>query len=96
MLAVMGTALAPNFAAQVVLRFFAGFFASPSMAIFGGSLADMFDKEELGFVWSLFATSPIIGRSSILSKAFRILLTICELKDIFLPLLLPDGLCNLL
>lgn len=61
MIMVLITALAPNFAVQVVLRFFAGLFASPAMTIYGGSLADMYNNAQRSLVWPLFALSPILG-----------------------------------
>lgn len=57
----MATALSPNFAAQIVFRFLAGFFASTSMSIYGGSLADMFDEDDRAWVWPVFALSPLLG-----------------------------------
>lgn len=58
---VMATALAPNFAAQIIFRFLAGFFAAASMSIYGGSLADMFDVDDRALVWPVFALSPLLG-----------------------------------
>lgn len=58
---VMASALSPNFAAQIVFRFFAGFFAAASMSIYGGSLADMFDVNDRAVVWPIFALSPLLG-----------------------------------
>lgn len=63
MIFLVGSALAPNFTAQVFFRFLAGFFASPSMSIFGGSLADMYSPSERAVVWPLFATASILGNS---------------------------------
>lgn len=57
----MATALSPNFAAQIIFRFFAGFFAAASMSIYGGSLADMFDVDDRACVWPIFALSPLLG-----------------------------------
>lgn len=59
---VLGSALAPNFGAQIVFRFLAGLFASPSMSIFGGSLSDMFVEDERALVWPFFAVAPIMGK----------------------------------
>lgn len=58
---IMATALSPNFAAQIIFRFLAGFFAAASMSIYGGSLADMFDVDDRAMVWPIFALSPLIG-----------------------------------
>lgn len=58
---IMATALTPNFAAQIIFRFFAGFFAAASMSIYGGSLADMFDVDDRAIVWPFFALAPLLG-----------------------------------
>lgn len=58
---IMATALSPNFAAQIIFRFLAGFFAAASMSIYGGSLADMFDVDDRALVWPVFALSPLLG-----------------------------------
>lgn len=59
---IMATALSPNFAAQIIFRFLAGFFAAASMSIYGGSLADMFDVSDRALVWPVFALSPLLGK----------------------------------
>jgi MFS family permease len=58
------TALAPILPVQLVFRFFSGLFASPTLTIYGGSLADMYDDRERSLIWPLFATSPILGRKN--------------------------------
>ena len=58
---VMASALAPNFGAQITFRFFAGFFSSASMSIYGGSMADLFEPEERASIWPVFALSPLLG-----------------------------------
>lgn len=58
---LMATALARNYTAQILFRLLAGFFASASMAIYGGSLADLFEREERASVWPFFALSPLLG-----------------------------------
>lgn len=57
----LASALAPNFTAQIIFRGFAGLFASASMSIYGGSLADMFEPEVRAVVWPFFALSPLLG-----------------------------------
>lgn len=57
----LASALAPNFGAQIVFRLFAGFFASASMSIYGGSLADMFETDIRAKIWPFFALSPLLG-----------------------------------
>ena len=44
-----------------MFRGFAGLFASASMSIYGGSLADMFDPDVRAVVWPFFALSPLLG-----------------------------------
>jgi DHA1 family multidrug resistance protein-like MFS transporter len=58
---LMASALSPNFGAQVVFRGLAGLFASASMSIYGGSLADLYETEERAKVWPWFALSPLLG-----------------------------------
>lgn len=41
----MACALAPNWAAFLIFRFFSGTFASPPMSVTGGSIADVFDEK---------------------------------------------------
>lgn len=57
----MASALAPNFGAQIVFRGLAGLFASASMSIYGGSLADMFATETRALIWPFFALAPLLG-----------------------------------
>lgn len=59
---IMATALSPNFAAQIIFRFLAGFFAAASMSIYGGSLADMFNVDDRALVWPVFSLSPLLGK----------------------------------
>lgn len=65
---IMATGLAPNFASQIIFRFFAGVFAAASMSIYGGSLADMFDIDDRALVWPFFALSPLIGMYCLITK----------------------------
>jgi MFS family permease len=57
----VGCAVANNMATIAVCRFFAGFFASPALAIGGGSLADMFYPSSRGVAMSLFLLAPFLG-----------------------------------
>lgn len=61
LICVLITALAPNAAVMLVFRFFSGLFASPTLTIYGGSLADMFSDTERSLVWPIFATAPLLG-----------------------------------
>lgn len=61
LLAILGSGAAQNFATQIIMRFFAGLFASPAMSIFGGSLADMYDDNDRALVWPIFSLAPLLG-----------------------------------
>lgn len=62
---VMASALAPNIAAQLVFRFWAGFFGSTPLTCAGGSISDMWDATERTAIFPVFANSafwgPILG-----------------------------------
>ncbi|CZT18455.1 related to multidrug efflux pump [Ramularia collo-cygni] len=57
----MASALAPTFGGQIVFRGLAGLFASASMSIYGGSLADMFETKTRALIWPFFALAPLLG-----------------------------------
>lgn len=57
----LGSALCPNYGAQLAFRFLAGLFSSPTLAIYGGSLSDLWTPEERSIVWPIFALSPVLG-----------------------------------
>lgn len=57
----MASALANDYAAQIIFRGFAGLFASATMSIYGGSLADLLDVKWKARIWPVFALSPLIG-----------------------------------
>ncbi|KAH3680551.1 hypothetical protein WICPIJ_008242 [Wickerhamomyces pijperi] len=61
MLFTMGIVLSKNIGSILVLRFFAGFFSSPAMAVAGGTIADMWDYEMMGIAMSGFCLSPFMG-----------------------------------
>ncbi|KAK9356413.1 major facilitator superfamily domain-containing protein [Lipomyces doorenjongii] len=62
---IMASALAPNFGAQVVFRFLAGFFGSTPLVCAGGSIADMWDPVEKTYGFPIFAIAgfggPVLG-----------------------------------
>ncbi|KAK9464208.1 major facilitator superfamily domain-containing protein [Lipomyces oligophaga] len=62
---VMASALAPNFGAQVVLRFIAGFFGSTPLVCSGGSIADLWNQMEKTYAFPLYSITcfggPIVG-----------------------------------
>jgi MFS family permease len=57
----LGTALAPNYGAQIAFRFLSGVASSPSLSIYGGTLADLFDDKVRRAVWPVFSISPLLG-----------------------------------
>lgn len=67
---ILGAALAPNFGAQLVFRFLAGFSASAPLTVAGGTVGDMWDPVEKTFALPLYAIpafgGPVFGKSSIL------------------------------
>jgi len=61
MLFTMGVGLSTNIHTILVLRFFAGFFASPAMAVAGGTIADIWDFEMMGLAMAGFCLAPFMG-----------------------------------
>lgn len=63
MLFTMGVGLAQNMHTLLVLRFFCGFFASPALAIAGGTISDIWSKEPLeqSFAVAIFCLCPFLG-----------------------------------
>ncbi|KAF2829653.1 benomyl/methotrexate resistance protein [Ophiobolus disseminans] len=58
---IMGTGFAPNMAALIVLRFFAGFFAAPSLSMGSGTLSDIWPPEQRSGPMSLYVATPFFG-----------------------------------
>jgi multidrug resistance protein len=58
---ILGTGFAPNMAALIVLRFFAGFFAAPSLSMGSGSLSDIWPPEKRSGPMSLYVATPFFG-----------------------------------
>ncbi|KAF2145841.1 uncharacterized protein K452DRAFT_305783 [Aplosporella prunicola CBS 121167] len=65
MLFIMGTALAPNFAGAIILRFFSGFFGSTPLTVAGGTIADIWTPLEAAWTFPLMALlafgGPLLG-----------------------------------
>lgn len=57
----LGAALAPNFGGQLAFRFISGVFSSPTLSMYGGSLADLFNDSERSLAWPIFALSPLLS-----------------------------------
>lgn len=60
----LGAALSPNYGAQITFRFLSGVFSSPTLSMYGGSLADLFTPEERSLAWPVFALSAVLGTCS--------------------------------
>ncbi|KAK9234238.1 major facilitator superfamily domain-containing protein [Lipomyces kononenkoae] len=62
---IMASALAQNFALQMVFRFLAGFFGSTPLVCAGGSIADMWDPLEKTYGFPIYAIAsfggPVLG-----------------------------------
>ncbi|KAK9311421.1 major facilitator superfamily domain-containing protein [Lipomyces starkeyi] len=58
---IMASGLAPNFGAQVVFRFLAGFFGSTPLVCAGGSTSDMWDAVEKTYAFPIFAVGGFCG-----------------------------------
>lgn len=61
MLFIMGSGLSRHFASVAVTRFFAGTFASPAMAVAGGTVSDLWPLEMICFAMTVFSITPFIG-----------------------------------
>ncbi|CAI6093591.1 unnamed protein product [Clonostachys chloroleuca] len=58
---ILGTALAPNIAAQIVFRFLAGCSSSTPMVCSGGSVADMWNSLEKTWSFPYYTTLSFVG-----------------------------------
>ncbi|KAF2646008.1 MFS general substrate transporter [Massarina eburnea CBS 473.64] len=58
---ILGTGFAQNMATIVVLRFFAGFFAAPSLSMGSGTLSDMWQPEKRSTPMSMYVAAPFLG-----------------------------------
>lgn len=63
MLFTMGVGLSKNIRTVLVLRFFAGYFGSPPMAIAGGSMSDMWGNSpsEMSIAMAFFCVAAFLG-----------------------------------
>lgn len=57
----LGAGFAPNMAALIVLRFFAGFFGSPTLAVGAGTNADLWPPIDRGVATVMFVLAPFAG-----------------------------------
>lgn len=58
---VLGSGFASTIASLCICRFFAGTFASPSVAIASATIADMFAPGERAFPLTVYYTTPWLG-----------------------------------
>ncbi|EDU47933.1 benomyl/methotrexate resistance protein [Pyrenophora tritici-repentis Pt-1C-BFP] len=58
---ILGTGFAQSISSLVVLRFFAGFFASPSLSMGSGTLSDIWPPEKRSGPMSLYVATPFFG-----------------------------------
>ena len=62
MLFVLGCALAPNYGAQIVFRYFVGLCSSATLAINGGSVRDQFRPVKRSWVFPVIAWANVAGK----------------------------------
>lgn len=75
----IGTAVAPNFASLIILRFLAGFVGSPALATGGATLQDMYSVIQLPYciaIWVAAASmgpalGPVMGGFAVEAKTWR-------------------------
>ncbi len=58
---ILGAALAPNIAAQLIFRFLAGTCGSTPFTVIGGTLGDLFDHHTRGRIFPFFACIAFLG-----------------------------------
>ena len=58
---ILGSALSPNFGAQLAFRFLAGFFGSTAFTTAGGTLGDVFDHQQRGKIFPWFGAIALFG-----------------------------------
>ncbi|CAH6721618.1 polyamine transporter 4 [[Candida] jaroonii] len=63
MLFTMGVGLSDKIYEILILRFFCGLFASPALAVAGGTINDIWRPEYRGFAAAIFILSPFMGPS---------------------------------
>lgn len=54
-------AVAKNIQTMLVCRFFNGLSGAAFLSVAGGTVGDMFDRQELAFPMMLYTASPFIG-----------------------------------
>lgn len=90
LLFLLGTALVDNLSGSILLRILSGMFASVTFANFGGTVADMWPRHQVGPAMSLFLWAAMVGSGTgyfFLSFVARY----CPWRDVFWALL---GMCG--
>ena len=87
---ILGTALVENLGGFLVLRFLSGWFASVTIANFGGTIADLFEPHETGRAMSLFLWAATVG-SPLGYLLFALIAQNRDWRDVFWALL---GICG--
>ncbi|KAF7954468.1 hypothetical protein EAE96_005589 [Botrytis aclada] len=64
LLFLLGTALVQNIEGFLVLRFLSGLFASVTIANFGGTIADLWPRDQIGPAMSIFLWAAVCGSPS--------------------------------
>ncbi|KAM3084051.1 hypothetical protein ACMFMG_001841 [Clarireedia jacksonii] len=64
LLFLLGTALVQSIGGFLVLRFFSGLFASVTIANFGGTIADLWPRDQIGPAMSIFLWAAVCGSPS--------------------------------
>lgn len=60
---IIPCAVAQNIQTLLVARFFVGFVGSAFLSVAGGTIGDMFNKQELSFPMMVYSGSPFLGPS---------------------------------
>lgn len=68
LLFVLGSALTPTFAGQVICRYFVGLCSSPTLSINGSSIGDQFRPVKRTFVFPVIAWANIAGKCPVKAR----------------------------
>ena len=87
---ILGTELVQDLSGFLVLRFLSGWFASVTIANFGGTIADLFEPHKTGRAMSLFLWAATVG-SPLGYLLFALIAQNRDWRDVFWALL---GICG--
>jgi hypothetical protein len=71
LLFVLGSALTPTFAGQVICRYFVGLCSSPTLSINGSSVGDQFRPVKRTFVFPVIAWANIAGKFPVKARSLN-------------------------